>query len=131
MGQSRETITLILQYGPKSQAVLNRQGIKAAQDYAESTFSAALRIREGGRWQIITTVLNSRRVNNSAQIQDLDMLDTEYALLVAEQEQSVVKLKNLIKILIKLLIKIAIVCIITYLFILSWPWRNIWSVYTT
>lgn len=128
-GKSRETIIGILQFDPNYLELINREGIKAAQDYAELTFLAALRIRDSGRWQLISMILNRRQFSSSTQIHDLDMLDTDYVLLVAEQEQSAVSLKNLIKTLVKFLTAIAIVYILTYLVIFSWHWRGIWSVY--
>ncbi len=58
-GKSRETIIGILQFDPNYLELINREGIKAAQDYAELTFLAALRIRDSGRWQLISMILNS------------------------------------------------------------------------
>jgi hypothetical protein len=130
-GKSRETIIGILQFDPNYQDLINREGIEAAQDYAELTFLAALRVQDSGRWQLISMILNRRQFSSSAQIHDLGMLDTDYVLLVAEQEQSAVRLKNLIKTLVKLLTAIAIVYILTYLVIFSPHWRGIWSVYTS
>ena len=91
-----------------------------------------MRIRESGRWQILTTILNSRRFLRSANIQDLNMLDTDYALLVAEQEKLAANFKkSLIKDLLQLLAAVTAVYILTQGVIFSWHWRGLWSIYTT
>ena len=80
----------------------------------------------------IETILNSWRFLRSATIQDLNMLDTDYALLVAEQEKLAANFKkSLIKDSLQLLAAVTAVYILTQGVIFSWHWRGIWSIYTT